>query len=45
MSQSDENASATEARAKARNAAVALERLVEERFSDPDALGGKRVLR
>lgn len=29
----------TEARAKARNAAVALERLVEERFADPDALG------
>jgi len=28
-----------EARAKARNAAVALERLVEERFADPDALG------
>ncbi|CAE7228185.1 ADA [Symbiodinium sp. KB8] len=27
------------ARAKARNAAVALERLVEERFADPDALG------
>ena len=28
-----------EARAKARNAALALERLVEERFADPDALG------
>ena len=28
-----------QARAKARNAAVALERLVEERFADPDALG------
>lgn len=27
-------------RAKARNAAVALERLLEERFSEPDALGG-----
>ena len=26
-------------RAKARNAAVALERLLEERFSEPEALG------
>ncbi|CAJ1427974.1 unnamed protein product [Effrenium voratum] len=31
--------SEAQARAKARNAAVALERLIEERFSDPDALG------
>lgn len=28
-----------QARAKERNAAVALERLLEERFSEPDALG------
>lgn len=31
---------ARQARAKARNAASALERLLEERFREPDALGG-----